>query len=96
MDWISEILNNVDTFIQSAYGHMSDLLALINGIQFANNAVFIKSLGLIKYILGAPLYTLLSVLFTVYILFNLYVLARNLVNLISGFIPGLKGKIKIP
>lgn len=95
MDWITEIYSQVMSIVQYAGGSLNELVENIDGVQFGSGNVLYQFLGMVRYVVGDNLYTLLCILINIGLLLTIYRLIIIVIDIVSNLIPGLKGRIVI-
>lgn len=96
MDWLTELFQRGLEQISLGCEKLFTLARTIDTIQFTENTWIYSCVGLVRYILGDPLFLAIAVFFDIGMGFVLYKVMKKIVNIITGLIPGIKGKIVIP
>jgi hypothetical protein len=95
MDKIKEIWGYISQVVNSIGSAMDSLIERLDNVQFTDDFIITKFLALIHYIVGTPLYLMFTGLTVIGLGFLEWKLIKIVVNSVSNFIPGLKGRIKI-
>lgn len=90
-----DVFNKIKDAIILFGDQLVNLATRIDNVQFNETFIVTRLCGLLHFILGTPLYSMMCLLFYIGVGFILYRIAKHLVNIIIGFIPGLRGKIHI-
>lgn len=95
LDWIIDIWNKLMEIVNQVGSTLDNLVIQLDNVQFTEDIIISKWLGTIHYIVGTPLYIMITTLILIGAGFILWKLIKIVINAVSSLIPGLKGKIKV-
>lgn len=94
-DFITSIFSKINEIVTTVGSQLDDLVTRLDDVQFDENFAITKFLGLIHYVLGDPMYQMFCTMILIGAGFLLWKLIKIVINTVSSFIPGLKGRIKV-
>lgn len=95
-NWLQDLFTRGLEQIELGVNKLYLLAQTIDTIQFTEHTWIYSFVGLIRYILGDPLFIAIAVFFDIGIGFVMYKVIKKIINIITSLIPGLKGKVIIP
>lgn len=93
-DTLGETLKLIYSIVNIAGQTMNNLCNNLDAVQFTDNSIVSKVLGIIKYFIGTPLYIMLVTLIEISAGFLLWKLIKIIINAVTSVIPGVKVRVE--
>lgn len=95
LGWILDIISEMISIFNTVTSSLEDLVDQIDAVTFDETNVLYQFLGMVRYVVGDPIYILISVLLSTGLLLIIYRLTLIVVQVVSNLIPGMKGRITV-
>jgi hypothetical protein len=92
VDWINQFLEDLGLVLTTLFDRLNELPGQLDAITYAEDSAISMVFGQIHYVLGSPLFYLMSSLATILVGLALYKIAQTLINLIQKIIGNSKSK----
>ncbi|HHX11307.1 MAG TPA: hypothetical protein GX731_00670 [Clostridiales bacterium] len=93
-NWLGDIFTTIIEVFNLTCEKIEELITIIDGVEFSTAMPIFAFQGAVRYVLGEPLYAVVSLSITIGALFFIYKLTCVVFDLIISLIPGMKGKVQ--